>query len=129
MLFILRACSALMLFCIACLVLLMYLPATNEAARGVIRAFGGHAQMHVMVGALLPLCMALLLRLYRLAMPWQWAFWVGCLVLFALDESMQRFSALRDAKLADFGWSALGWGLACGVWWLLVRWLFYRPQR
>lgn len=120
MLFFLRACSALLLAGIACLVLLMYLPASNEAARGFIRALGGHAQMHVLVGALLPLCIALLLRLYRWPKSWQWLFWGSCLMLFALDESMQRFSVLRASQLADFGWSALGWGIGCAIWWLFT---------
>lgn len=95
----------------------MYLPASHYYASLFVIMLGGHQYAHFFIGAMVPLCLGFLLRIYRYSRPWQGLFWLGSLMLFAADEIMQALSPLRHSQFADFGWSALGWGFACCIWW------------
>lgn len=118
-----RLSMLLALLAMLLLIVALYLPQTAMQAKQLERALGGDAVLHVVVGALLPLTLGILLRLYR--WPWrrQAFFWCGCLVLFALDELAQGLSPLRAPAAADFALSALGWLISSSGWtlWLSIR--------
>lgn len=119
--------SALMavLFAVA-LICAMYSPVWNEIGIALIRALGGDKTVHVLVGALLPISLAYLARLYQASKRLQSAFWLACLSLFAADEFVQSFSPLRSADLSDLAMSGLGWLIGCSCWWLL--WLLFHKE-
>lgn len=119
----LRLSMLLALLAMLLLILALYLPHTAMQAKQLERALGGDAVLHVVVGALLPLTLGILLRIYRL--PWrrQIIYWCGCLLLFALDELAQGLSPLRAPAATDFALSTLGWLISGSGWalWLIVR--------
>ena len=119
----LRVSAAIALCAIMGLVAVLYLPATNHLGKQVVEFLGGDAIVHAMVGCVLPLCLAFLARLYWASKRLQWAYWLACLVVFAIDELAQRLSPLRGSELGDFLMSALGWLVGCSLWWLL--WLMF----
>lgn len=123
----LRISAAVALAAIMGLVASLYLPATSDLGKQVVGFLGGDAIVHASVGCLLPLCLGFLARLHLASKRLQWAYWLSCLTVFALDELVQRFSPLRGSELADFLMSALGWVIGCSVWWLL--WLLNNRQR
>ncbi|WP_348728333.1 hypothetical protein [Rheinheimera texasensis] len=120
-----RLSLLLALLAMLLLIVALYLPQTALQAKQIERTLGGDAVLHVTVGALLPLTLGILLRLYR--WPWrrQAVFWCGCLLLFAVDELAQGLSPLRAPAAADFAFSALGWLIGCSSWML---WLSFRRQ-
>lgn len=122
----LRFSAALALLAISLLVALLYLPATNHIGKQWIRVLGGDQVVHVLVGGMLPLCLAFLARLYLASKRLQWAYWLACLAVFGIDELVQGFSPLRESDPQDFLMSSLGWAIACSLWWLL--WLLLRKR-
>lgn len=123
----LRISAALALLFAMCLTALLYLPMWNEVGKIVLRAMGGDKIVHVVFGALVPLCLAFLARLYQASKRLQWAFWVSCLLLFAGDETLQQFSPQRESDITDLAMSALGWSIGCSFWWLI--WLVTQKKR
>ena len=118
-----RLSMLLALLAMLLLIVALYLPQTAMQAKQLERALGGDAVLHVVVGALLPLTLGVLLRIYRLSWQRQAIYWCGCLLLFALDELAQGLSPLRAPAATDFALSALGWLISCSGWtlWLSIR--------
>lgn len=108
------------------LILALYLPQTAQQAKQVERLLGGDAVLHVVVGALLPVALAVLARLYRLPSRWQAGYWAGCLLMFGFDELLQLLSPLRESSVGDMLMSALGWVIGMSGWFLLLS---LRAQR
>ena len=108
------------------LIALMYIPVWNEVGIALVRALGGDKIVHVLVGALIPISLAYLARLYLASKRLQWAFWFACLLLFAADEFVQGFSPVRSSDFSDLAMSALGWLIGCSCWWLL--WLITHKE-
>lgn len=122
----LRFSAFLALLLITSLVAALYIPATTMFGKQVIHLLGGDKIVHVLVGSLLPLSLAFLARLYLASKRLQWAYWLACLAVFGIDELVQGFSPLRESDPQDFLMSALGWAIACSLWWLL--WLLLRKR-
>jgi hypothetical protein len=122
----LRISAALAIAFAIALVALLYVPVWSEFGKLMVDALGGDKVVHGAVGALLPLSLAFLARLYLASKRLQWAFWCACLLVFAGDEFVQGFSAQRASDLSDFMMSGLGWLIGCSFWWLI--WLFRRPR-
>jgi hypothetical protein len=122
----LRISAALAIAFAIGLIALLYVPVWSEFGQLVVTVLGGDKVVHVVVGALLPLSLAFLARLYLASKRLQWAFWFACLLLFASDEFVQGFSAQRQSDFADLAMSGLGWLIGCSFWWLI--WLFRRPR-
>jgi VanZ family protein len=118
-----RLSMLLALLAMLLLIVALYLPQTAMQAKQLERALGGDAVLHVLVGALLPLTLGVLLRIYRLSWQRQAIYWCGCLLLFALDELAQGLSPLRAPAAIDFALSALGWLISSSGWtlWLSIR--------
>ncbi len=118
-----RLSMLLALLAMLLLIVALYLPQTAMQAKQLERALGGDAVLHVVVGALLPLTLGVLLRIYRLSWQRQAIYWCGCLLLFALDELAQGLSPLRAPAATDFALSALGWLISSSGWtlWLSIR--------
>ena len=118
-----RLSMLLALLAMLLLVVALYMPQTAMQAKQLERALGGDAVLHVVVGALLPLTLGVLLRIYRLSWQRQAIYWCGCLLLFALDELAQGLSPLRAPAAIDFALSALGWLISSSGWtlWLSIR--------
>ncbi|MFC0048770.1 hypothetical protein [Rheinheimera tilapiae] len=118
-----RLSMLLALLAMLLLIVALYLPQTAMQAKQLERALGGDAVLHVVVGALLPLTLGVLLRIYRLSWQRQAIYWCGCLLLFALDELAQGLSPLRAPAAIDFALSALGWLISSSGWtlWLSIR--------
>lgn len=118
-----RLSMLLALLAMLLLIVALYLPQTAMQAKQLERALGGDAVLHVVVGALLPLTLGVLLRIYRLSWQRQGIYWCGCLLLFALDELAQGLSPLRAPAATDFALSALGWLISSSGWtlWLSIR--------
>lgn len=118
-----RLSMLLALLAMLLLIVALYLPQTAMQAKQLERALGGDAVLHVVVGALLPLTLGVLLRIYRLSWHRQTIYWCGCLLLFALDELAQGLSPLRAPAAIDFALSALGWLISSSGWtlWLSIR--------
>lgn len=100
------------------LILALYLPQTAQQAKQVERLLGGDTVLHVVIGALLPLALAVLARLYLLPWRWQMGYWAGCLCMFGLDELLQFWSPLRESSLSDMLMSTLGWVIGTSGWFL-----------
>lgn len=115
-----RLSMLLALLAMLLLIVALYLPQTAMQAKQLERALGGDAVLHVVVGALLPLTLGVLLRIYRLSWQRQAIYWCGCLLLFALDELAQGLSPLRAPAAIDFALSALGWLISSSGWTLLI---------
>lgn len=118
-----RLSMLLALLAMLLLIVALYLPQTAMQAKQLERVLGGDAVLHVVVGALLPLTLGVLLRIYRLSWQRQAIYWCGCLLLFALDELAQGLSPLRAPAATDFALSALGWMISSSGWtlWLSIR--------
>lgn len=118
-----RLSMLLALLAMLLLIVALYLPQTAMQAKQLERALGGDAVLHVVVGALLPLTLGVLLRIYHLSWQRQAIYWCGCLLLFALDELAQGLSPLRAPAATDFALSALGWLISSSGWtlWLSIR--------
>ena len=118
-----RLSMLLALLAMLLLIVALYLPQTAMQAKQLERALGGDAVLHVVVGALLPLTLGVLLRIYRLSWQRQAIYWCGCLLLFALDELAQGLSPLRAPAATDFALSSLGWLISSSGWtlWLSIR--------
>jgi len=118
-----RLSMLLALLAMLLLIVALYLPQTAMQAKQLERALGGDAVLHVVVGALLPLTLGVLLRIYRLSWQRQAIYWCGCLLLFAVDELAQGLSPLRAPAAIDFALSALGWLISSSGWtlWLSIR--------
>lgn len=118
-----RLSMLLALLAMLLLIVALYLPQTAMQAKQLERALGGDAVLHVVVGALLPLTLGVLHRIYRLSWQRQAIYWCGCLLLFALDELAQGLSPLRAPAAIDFALSALGWLISSSGWtlWLSIR--------
>ncbi len=110
------------------LVAMLYVPVWNDLGKIVLRTLGGDKIVHVGVGAVVPLALAFLARLYLASKRLQWAFWLACLALFAGDDIVQGLSPLRESDIGDLAMSALGWVIGCSLWWLI--WLLRqgKPQ-
>lgn len=115
----LRFSAFIALLAIALLIAVLYLPETSKLGQTIVNGMGGDRTVHVLVGALIPISLAYLARLYLASKRLQWAFWFACLSLFVADEFVQGFSPVRSSDLSDLAMSALGWIIGCSCWWLL----------
>lgn len=115
----LRFFSLVVFFLIGALTCSMYLKSTNEFGRLVVECLGGDRNVHVLIGCLLPLSVALFVKLESAARIIQYTYWFVFLMLFGADEYLQKFSDLRSSNLEDLSMSCLGWLLGASLWWFL----------
>lgn len=115
----LRISAALAIIFAVTLTALLYVPVWNDLGKVILRVLGGDKIVHVLVGALMPISLAFLARLYLASKRLQWAFWLSCLLVFVADEMLQGLSSYRESELADLTMSGLGWVIGCSVWWLI----------
>ena len=89
---------------------------------------GSDEPMHLSLGFFIPLCMAWLLRIYRMNLRLQAGFFALIALAFASDEYFQSWVPFRSSTWVDFQMSITGWGLAMLVWFCLW-FLLFRPTR
>ena len=105
----------------------MYLKETNEFGRLAVAKLGGDYNVHILVGCLLPLSIALLFQLETKQELMQKVYWLFFPLIFIADEYLQSFSTVRSSNLYDLLMSALGWVIGCSLWWLI--WLLRRGKQ
>ena len=122
-LLILEVVAVLVLLAVISLLLLHANPDTFKAIKPWQRAMGGDHVLHVGVGALLPLTLAVLTGAYRRSVRFQFAFFALFPLCYGIDEFVQSFTPHRESNLGDYGMSVLGWFIA------VVFWLFLKALR
>lgn len=112
--------AVLLLLAVVSLLLLHANPATMVAMKPWQRAIGGAHILHIAVGALIPLTLGVLFRIYQRSKRFQIAFFMVFPLCYGVDEFLQSFMAHRSSNWGDYGMSLLGWLIAV-VCWLLFR--------
>ncbi|GGD76733.1 hypothetical protein [Lacimicrobium alkaliphilum] len=77
---------------------------------------GSDKNLHILVGLLLPLSLGRLLSLRSKPMLLQFTFFLAMLGCFLIDEYSQLWFTHREFSTEDLFASALGWGVACLLW-------------
>jgi VanZ family protein len=116
-----------LLLCIS-LVLIQSQPETHQAFKPILRALGGDHLLHVLVGAMLPLGLLLLTRLWRRSTRMQLGFFSLFPLAYASDELAQAMMPHRSSNWADLAFSLAGYATVV-VGWLIFQQLKLRRQR
>ncbi len=113
---------ALVVF-LTCLVVIAakYIPGWDTLPKAIERWLGSDHYLHMLVGCGLSLALAQLLAIRRFVMTRQLGFFAILLVMYGIDELIQIWVPYRKFSNADFGASALGWGIAVFCWFMLPR--------
>jgi VanZ family protein len=103
------------------LVLIQSQPASHQAFKPILRALGGDHLLHVLVGAMLPLALLLLTRLWRRSARMQLGFFSLFPLAYASDELAQAFMPHRSSNWEDLAFSLLGYAAVLCSWLVLQR--------
>ncbi len=119
-LLLLEVIAVLVLLAVISLLLLHANPDTFKLLKPWQRAMGGDHVLHVGVGALLPLTLAVLSQAYRRSVRFQCAFFAVFPLCYGIDEFVQSFTPHRESNWGDYGMSLLGWCITV-LFWLLLK--------
>lgn len=103
------------------LVLIQSQPESHKAFKPILRALGGDHLLHVLVGAMLPLALLLLTRLWRRSARMQLGFFSLFPLAYASDELAQAFMPHRSSNWADLAFSLLGYAVVLCCWLIWQR--------
>ncbi|TWI70714.1 hypothetical protein LZ24_02284 [Desulfobotulus alkaliphilus] len=98
------------------LIMSKYSTQYQHLAMQVEKVVGGYQMLHRMVGSILAISLAWLLRIYRKSKAEQILLFILILLCYALDEWLQSLVPHRHASLNDFKNSAVGWSAALLLW-------------
>ena len=104
------------LFSLCFLLLTKYFYHTAPWLLWLEHAIGADWKMHLGVGFLLTLSLAVTLQVSRYSAFTQSGYFAVVALLFCADECVQYFVSHRTFYLPDMGWSLLGLLLAAAVW-------------
>ena len=103
------------------LVLIQSQPESHQAFKPILRALGGDHLLHLLVGAILPLALLLLTRLWRRSARMQLGFFSLFPLAYASDELAQAFMPHRSSNWADLAFSLLGYSAVLCCWLIWQR--------
>ena len=115
-LFLFKSISILLLLLLLLVLSTKYFYHTAPWLLWLEHAIGADWKMHLAVGFLLTLSLAVTLQVNRYSAFTQSGYFVVVALLFCADECVQYFVSHRTFYLPDMAWSLLGWSVAVLTW-------------